>query len=359
MCAMRIGFLIFFLFLGAIPSFSITPSWIDLPEENLEEILYYYDGKLDTINTLIKEYNSYKKGKWNNVRNRISKLNEISKKSIYLKGLFKDNYFINFLEKISEIALRKKEYLERLSYLRNNPNHIAQQLYNTKEIPEKFIPLTINNKKKYNYGTQEVWGEYLIEAADPSHRRLLNNIHTVWRKKFTTSSLYDFFLWLEDKPIFIFHPSIDTIPKDQLYKYKVFIKDGILYTTDNKLLNTKIFNSPDTPEYGPTFYKEHIFIINNLGEIFATYSGANTAHSSLSHYKPLIGSGKFFVKNGRIIKFAADSGHYLPTLSHFIQIIRFLLQKKVPFEDNVEVFFFDKHTPIKTTYGDFKKKYII
>lgn len=348
-------------FLSNKVSASPNVSWTDLPKDDLREIFYEYDPKLDKLNDILNQYHQIAKKDWHLIQKRIDMLEYISSYCYKISFSLDKKYLKEATLKLSTIAKMKASYLKELKDLKSYKlKELKKLVFDKNLIPKPYLPLILNNKKKYNFKTEEVWGEYFIEAVDPCHRRLLNSYYDVWLNKCRSCELHDFFLWLEEQNVSVFFPSIRLFDTHELEKSKIYIKNGLLYDNNGKLINSKIDLVLGKPErIGPTFETEHIFIINDKEEIYLTYSNKEVGHTSLSHYKPLIASGKLYIRNGKIEEIAFDSGHYLPNEVHDVQTIKFFEEKGIKFNPKTILKFFKKHDYIVTTVGEFKVKYML
>ena len=329
-------------------------SWTDLPQHNLIEVLHDYDSMLDALNKIIQNYHKIQKISWKLIDLRIRYLSDIREHALKIYKNIDQDYLYKVAFKISKIAESKINYLRKLEYLNAGGfQKQKQMILDPTHISDKFTPLILNNVKKYNYKTEEIWGEYLIEGIDPCHRRLMNSYYDLWFREFTNDYLPNFFLWLEDKNISVLHPMIKLFSPDDLDKHKVTIKEGKLYYSKNNLISTQIDKSNDFPSKGPSFYKEHIFIIDGKAQVYLCYSNREIAHPSLSHYRPIIGSGKIFLEEGIIKRISFDSGHYLPNGNHCVQNIKLLQSKGVQFNSQIRVDYFNDYKYLTTTFKNF------
>ena len=191
----------------------------------------------------------------------------------------------------------------------------------------------------------EIWGEFLLEAIDPYHRRLMT-FFDVWQHYNPRKSIPNFFLWLEDKNVPRFLPSIVLIDKDKLSEYEIFVKNNVFYDKKGELLH----NEADEDEY--------IYIIDHNLKILACVASEKIRHTSLSHYKVIIGAGTFKIKNGMLVELSFDSGHYIPQIEHFRQTINVLESKFIVLNDQLKLIYYKNFEKIVSTVGAFKKKYM-
>ena len=187
--------------------------------------------------------------------------------------------------------------------------------------------------------------------------------HDVWLRKCKNCELLDFFIWLEDQNVSIFLPSINCLSKDELEEYKVLIRDGKFYSTDGGLITTEDLCAKSNPKHAKSitkvnFRKEPIFVIDANKNMFLTCSDEKNAHVTLSSYLPLIGSGKIYLKKGIVEKISFESGHYLPKMKHFVQVIRFFENNGVHLDDDIEIIYYIGYKDYVSTLKEFKKEYM-
>lgn len=329
-------------------------SWLDFPSDNLQQILHKYDPRLDRLNSLIQSYNIITKSDWKKVPARIRSLEIISNYALVLQKQLNEKSLKQIAIKFSDIATAKSNYLKRLySLYESEYQNRYYEIYNASKMPNQYIPLVIYSGRKYNYNTQELWGDYLIEAIDPCHRRLLSRPYIIWQQKHNHKKTLDFFLWLEEQDVSLFVPSIKIYDVEELKHHRVLIKNGKFYSDRDKLFISTYKGKPYNESYnGITFNKEHIFIIDSEENIYICYNSANTNHVSMSNYKPVIGSGKMILDNGKVKLLSFDSGHYLPTKTHVIQTIKFFENLGVHFKNSVRLEYYEDYEKISI---DFKK----
>ncbi|MHA7877909.1 MAG: hypothetical protein ACX93T_03240 [Bacteroidota bacterium] len=321
-------------------------NWIDLPKEDLKLVLYEYDPVLDHSNNLINAYHQIPKRNHETIGQRIEHLKNIScslKKAI----IKSENVYIKkSADVLSDIALQKANYLEAIYLLGTNKHSdiledlLNKSLYNK----EGYRLLHIRNKRKFDYKTLEMWGEFCLEAIDPCHRRLMS-LFDVWRTQEPNALICDFFLWLEDQNVPSFYPSICLIDDAELPKYKITIKDGTLYNAAGELLH-------HTETDG-----ERMFIIDTDFNIFSCVATNYLRHTSLSHYKPILGSGSLWVSNGTMTKLSLNSGHYIPQIEHYVQTIKILEGASLSLPNEMVLHYYENYEEVLSTIGDFKEKY--
>jgi hypothetical protein len=103
---------------------------------------------------------------------------------------------------------------------------------------------------------------------------------------------------------------------EERVRYKVQVKDGLLYDNTGKLL-----------DFGP----KRLFVMSGDGDI---YVGPDLYgvyhHSSILAGKPVAAAGEISVENGRIIAVSKASGHYMHEDEYIRQFIKELARLGVP-----------------------------
>lgn len=361
---LRLLFTTFFLVLSLNLFAQAHVHWSDLPQDHLKDILYEYEDRIDMLDRHIQQYHKLKKINWKFIPKRISLLKEISflaqktAQSFSTSSSVEESYLHNALSKLSIIASRKQNYLEELFKLKNYKlKQLKQDIYIADHISGDYVPFTLNDGRKIKYQTQEIWGQYFIEAVDPCHRRSLNSYHDIWFKEFPEDELFDFFLWLEDKNVSLFFPAIIVPTEDELVQYQIEVRAGRFYSNNGELITTEPTEKEKINPEVPNFMKEPIFIINPDEKLYLGYSGREFAHTSLSYYRPIIGSGTIWLQGGLVTKLSLSSGHYLTNMEQNIQTFKILEQKGVNFNSCKEVLFFDGYHEQSLSVEAFKKRY--
>lgn len=223
----------------------------------------------------------------------------------------------------------------------------SSEIYDVEKVREHFldganpnyIPLFLNNKTYFDTKLGISWGEFWLEAIDPGHRQLDNQ-----KYKWLLSHDKDpspFFLWLEDQWI---NESDSTkyFTSAELVSKKIRIIDGIFYDHSNK----KITTLPSD---------EFIFIIDRNEDIYGAISSKSVRHVSLSLGKPIIAAGILHLEDGHLVKLESNSGHYLPTSQHALQLIDFVRLQGVQIEEFIPFALYKDLNKIETNVGDFEK----
>lgn len=330
---------------------------VELPFTQLKYIISTHNPTIDILNNKIKKYHSIDKTNQKHLKNRIKVLKEIILEIKQIKNV--DNLYLqNVLNKLMVISKNK---LDLLYYIYNSQdsyyNQLLKDIYDISGISDKYTPLILYDAIHYNFSTLELLGKYLYEALDPCHRRL-GGYYDSWSHKCIKCNFHDFLFWLEGQNIPVFTPSITIISTQDLWKYKVNIKNGKFYNYQNELINTKIAEEPEVLSKGPSFTKEHIFIIDSKNDLYMCYSSIEIGHPSLSHYKPIVASGKMIIKKGKIQMISLYSGHYRPNINHGKQLIKLLEEKGMKMNDTIKIHFFDGKQFTTENLKKFKEKFL-
>lgn len=321
-------------------------SWIDLPEDDLKIILYKYDEVLTPVNNLIKTYHQISKSSFKKINNRVNLLKNIAESFKKIQETTTDKYIKDVAEVLSTVSIKKANYLQAIKQLKvRKYDAYKKAIFSEELILKGYIPLKLHNIRKFDHKTLEVWGEFFLEAIDPCHRRLMTYFDA-WRHDNPSAPIINFFLWLEDKNVPRFIPSILLLDENTLLECEIFIKNNVVCNKEGNPINT--IDSKD----------EYIFIITHDLRILACTAKKLIRHPSLSHYKNILGAGAFAIEKGCIVKLSFESGHYIPQIIHFIQTIKILETKSLILPDDLELIYYENFERILSTIGAFKKKYM-
>lgn len=314
--------LYFLIFVGCAVT-ATPPAWIDLPKDDLALLSQFEDKKFIELNRRNDSYQHLEKTDCNILSERIMRLEEIVE---YLdRWLMEEtiSYKRAFLESIRAIAANKKWYLESL------------QKMDSFSLPEvdcfKGKPIGLVNRRYYDASNGMYWGEYLLEMLDPCHRQL-TTFHDRWSElKKNNSAIPSFFFWLEGENLSKDIPYVTYLDSGEMLKTKVCSEGGLLrYKQAGSLVDCGLEG------------KEYIFIIDLNEDVYIIEDSKHISHTSLSHGTAVLGAGNILVKNGIVQSIGFVSGHYLPEISDGVQIVKILIEKKVPFsKDSMVTYFCD------------------
>lgn len=100
---------------------------------------------------------------------------------------------------------------------------------------------------------------------------------------------------------------------------KITIRNGLLYTSDNRLLDTREYV---THFSGPGYA---IFVVSQEGHFHvSSHSVGHRHHSSLLGGAAVAGAGELKVQQGKIRWLSNKSGHYCPDIYQFLQTLHSL-----------------------------------
>lgn len=333
--------------------------WADIPQGNLADILYIYEDKyFNELNNMFSQYHQIDKTSYKTAKKRIHLLKQIQNFLNELVPDVKTQYVKNVINKFNAICQSKSQYIQQLCNLKDGEEECLRKRMYSVDSKHHNNPLCVFNEIKFHYPTQEVWGMFIVEAADPCHRRRLTSLYTRWKNTSgIKSDLSDFFFWLEDKELSLYIPRTIILTDSQLSQCECYVKNGLVYYKNNSLVNTKIikpildiqdFNIPGHI-LDPLFSYAQLFTINLNHQMHLIYGGKRYGHVSISQYKPLLGCGSLVVKNGHIVSLSFDSGHYLPQHVHNIQSIKSLEKQGVYLNNNIQVTYYQDFQQYNTT----------
>lgn len=102
--------------------------------------------------------------------------------------------------------------------------------------------------------------------------------------------------------------------------------------------------------------KEYIFSIDLTERLLLIPATKTIHHVSLSHGKPVLGSGNMTVSQGKITSIQLESGHYLPTLQNGLQILDIFKKMNIFLEPSTPFTYYDSLGKHEVTVGEFQFK---
>lgn len=308
----------FFIFIAiSLSSIALAkaPPWIDLPKDDYSKLALFEDERFVNLNDLIAQYHSIPKSSEDHLIERGQALQKVSN---FLSDWIKEEKVKHrryFLTNIERIASNKAWYLNELYTRYINQqfewDYLKSYHLDLSEINTEYEPIYLVHRRLYDSNIGIYWGEFWYETIDPCHR-LLTPYYDLWiKRQIEPRSILSFFMWLEEQNLSRDIPYIEYLDQEQLKENQVVVNNEVLYLS--KDLTIPI----DYCEEG----EEYIFSINLKEQLLLIPASKTIHHVSLSHGKPVLGSGNMTVSHGKITSIQLESGHYLPTLQDGLQIL--------------------------------------
>lgn len=313
--------------------------WIDLPDDDYVAVLGYETPLTVEINSLIKKYNIISKDQVATLPSRIRKLDQITAFiDHWLAYLLSPCDKPKHLNWLSEIALKKRNYLSKLQEIYENGKHNSQErdLCTTEELVNpKFQAVFLNNFHCFSLKMKEYWGDFWFEALDPCHRRLTPFLEQ-WRAlQKQNPNIPHFFLWLETQHLPKYVPTVNYLQGSLLEEKRIIIKNGVFMHKNREDWIPVHFDDPK---------KRYLFAIDLKGDLFGAEETEGISHSSFTCGKPVLGAGLFHISRGQLISLALESGHYLPSVEIGFQMIKIWEGKGLRFPQLLKLaFFYDRN----------------
>ena len=241
--------------------------------------------------------------------------------SLYLRAIRN-----NILSKKRQLVALQK--LHKLSILRDKKELYNPEIEDFFDLKNKNL-LPVKNDFIYDFDKNVMLGKYVLEALDPTHRTAMASYVREWENNVNNKS--SFLLFLEQNCNFDLIPQIEYFSDEALSKCQIKIKDGLLYTHDNKLLTT-------TPD------REYLFVLCKDNQFYGCYSDVIHKHTSMTKGQAIKCGGALKIDNGIIQEIYLDSGHYFPTLAHLNKLVYYLEKKNVKLNDDIKVLYHENFT---------------
>lgn len=326
-------------------------AWIDFPKCPLNLFLECKTKTLDAIHEQVQIYHSIPKSEFSFLKERIQCLLELEKmlKEVSLQST--KSYEIQFFLEMSDIARKKKWYLEKIMDFYTHADvypRMECELTNYQDLFDKsLVPIPLHNKMLYFPKKSAHWGLFWLEYQDPCHRKL-DPYYMEWLdRKNKNNNLPDFFLWLEDQVVPFYCPAVEYFDEEKCDSFGVIAKNGKLYFDNtNSLLHSRLG------------VMDYMFVFDLQGKLFVLpQKDPNTmCHTSLTHGRPVLGAGSLIVEHGIIQEIISDSGHYLPKKQSLEQVVKLFNNIGIELIDNVKITFFELPQGFSyDTYGEWRK----
>jgi len=283
-------------------------SWIDLPYGSIESYITISIDGLKNANQMIVDYHKINKDQITTLALRIRKLQLIAAELNRIQSRYNFRSDLASLKYLAATAIKKSRYLQALSDVYRHNKHSPQNLYtyhvDSANLEGGDHPLYLVNKLLYDAKMPTFWGYYWLETLDPCHRQLTD----YYLKWLSANRDVPFFLWLETQDIPYYTPSIYYYTDAELMQLMTKIKDGLLYDAQGNLLDLSEAN------------KAYLFVVTLDKRLYITEGSLKIRHTSITHGKPVLGSGEIKIQKGVISYWSTESGHYQPTLKDAQQI---------------------------------------
>lgn len=336
------------LFWGVSILSATPPKWIDIPNDNYEQIAEISHFRFNELNKLVKSYHNVDKTIDENICRRLKELEKIIN---YVNDWLIEDLPLKldfFLKNILTIANNKYEHLKELHYIFQNsladPESLKEYHYDISKLKNNYHPIFLCNHRMYDSFNGQYWGEYWMETIDPCHRQL-TPFYELFRFKYGPNpSLFDFLLWLEGQNLSKDVPYLRFLDDDELDKATVKVKNGLLYFNVKNQEITIDYSNPNV---------EYIFNID-LEERLILVPGTKIIHHvSLSKGKPVLGCGNMIVKNGSLQSIELESGHYLPSIEDGVQVLRILEEKGILLYPSISFSYYKNGKKYHTSVTEF------
>jgi hypothetical protein len=297
--------------------------WIDLPQGQLAAIAEWDSEDLRQLDPLFEAYHAIPKDDPTRAEERIGQLEHIAGVLDRLLVDCGDDHGRYFLASLRDTARHKADYLRAL---------LAME----KVLPDgddggEWDLLPLCNRRRFDPGIGQFFGEYGLELLDPCHRSL-GNFYDLWQAGGGDRDRpVEFFFWLEDKNLPNWIPHWRLLTDEELARCCVTVDSAGL-----------LRDGAGQPLQGGEKGDELIFTVDREGRLFVAHGDRLVHHVSLSGGRTLLASGTLQATNGKILQISLESGHYLPPRENGRQLVRLLRSLGIPLNGN-EAFLYYNH----------------
>lgn len=187
-----------------------------------------------------------------------------------------------------------------------------------------------------------------METIDPCHRQLTPYLELFRSLYGPDHSLMSFFMWLETQNLSKDVPYLDWLTPEQLLRYQIIVKQGLLYHQIGEIYEKIHYANPD---------QEYIFNVEMDGRLILIPAEKTIHHVSISYGKPVLGCGNMLVNQGKITRIELESGHYLPTVEDGLQLINVLLELGITLDPSTPFSFYHNLQKHVLSVGEFVQSF--
>lgn len=269
------------------------------------------------LNQLIKTYHAIPKDNREKIFERIKTLRKIEERCNQIihtnKGLTPEQ--LATVKNIRHVAQHKSKYLFSLRFL---PQRTIRRLFRLPSIQGHVLRV---DQPQYPQGEAQEFNNEAIADLDPFNRIFTDDQFNTWRQNAEQAQLRkenypDFWMWLETQDT----TTLNAHPHYQLPSQvkKVNFKEGCCTNT--------IFGAQESGRLHGTF----LYNIGKDGNLYILDRDTFKADAIYSTHNHILGgmavlsAGMVTFKEGKIIRFDIDSGHYRPKRSHLFKAIQLL-----------------------------------
>lgn len=312
-------------------------AWIELPEKQFITKNKYSAQVIE----MLDKYHSIDKTKLEFLNNRINLLNKICQKIAFLESKY-DKKDLGNVTKLFLLAKKKLWYLQQINNIYTDEN-LFKVFVEPQKREDNYEQIYLVNKVLFDFNLPTLWGLFQLEVIDPCHRMLTTH-YLKWQKH---GGKTPFFLWLETEEMSFRTLQMKFFSINEIEKSEIIIDKGIFKSAVNNLL----LNLNDQN-------KEYIYILSLDKKMIVTEGGDLVRHTSLSHGRPVLGSGSLKIKDGNLIYIDAESGHYQPTPEVLYQVLQILKDKGANLDySRIEVAYYLGNNKTYSNAESFIKKY--
>lgn len=314
----------------------MTPSWVDLPSEDIRLVLGFSNNDSLHLKTLIDKYHALPKDRVDFLQERADALFSIK---VFIENWC--NYRLKVEEKkkhllwLSDIAIAKALYLNELKKLSEIENSIGLENYlcsahkNISQIHGRYEVLTLNRLIFFSIRKKSYWGDFWWTTLDPCHRQLTNYL-LIFKNKYDKELRFSisFFMWLETQYVPTNIAYEKYLSSEEVTSCKVCVKNSLLVDSGGDLIK----HTDSSAVY--------LFVLGLDEELYISRETDILFHSSFFHGGPVFSAGKVLICNGQIRTVSFESGHYIPSNKTGYQLFEFLFSKGYMQEGKVKIIFF-------------------
>ena len=174
------------------------------------------------------------------------------------------------------------------------------------------------------------WGDYWMQTLDPCHR-YLPDLHRHWEDMSRTGTqLPPYLLWLEQYSGTEAAPFFYYFSDAEQGASRILVQDGQLCQVSGRPLHC-------------SERQHYLFVIDLDRQIYAQREAPHLCHASFTRGRPVLASGVFQVREGRLFHLKFESGHYLSGLDDWKQALQLFHEAGVRWPEGARLTLHDRY----------------
>lgn len=308
-----------------------VPAWLDVPYYDELQAGPSFLAAGIALAPVLDSYHRIPKTSINDLQERCDKLSDLAH---WLTGLPVEPSLQSWRDWLRDVAHNKAAHIGCLNQVLQEGWHRAEKLAHfhtdvTGLSSTRWQPLILTQHRYFCPVRGHHWGDYWVQSLDPSHRHLPHR-HREWQDREADPDSLPYVLWLEQHAS-VLHPHwVRYFSREEQAAARILCRDGLLAKERGRLLSCAD--------------KQHfLFVVGLDQQLYAVRNAPQLCHASFTRGQPVLASGVFQAREGRLTHLKFESGHYISGADDWWQAIQLLRERGVAWQGEVRVTVWDRH----------------